>query len=93
VVETLGTPGDLDEALDHVARGGFEFAVVDINLRGRQAFSVADALRRKRLPFVFSRGYCAHMIPDRFAGVMVWEKPFDEFEVARDVAQLCQRAA
>jgi CheY-like chemotaxis protein len=92
-VEVIALVGDLDEALDHVARGGFEFAVVDINLRGREAYGVADELKRKHLPFVFSTGYGAHVIPVRFADVMVWEKPFHEFEVARDVPRLCQRAA
>jgi DNA-binding response OmpR family regulator len=48
-VKVVALVGDLDEALDHVARGGFEFAVVD-DLRGREAFSIADELRRKRLP-------------------------------------------
>jgi DNA-binding response OmpR family regulator len=61
--------GDLDEAFDQVARGGFEFAVVDINLRGREAFSVADELKRKRLPFIFATGYGAPVIPDRFVDV------------------------
>ena len=28
------------------------------------------------------------MIPDRFAGVKVWEKPFDEFKLARDVVAI-----
>ena len=92
-VEVIALVGDLDEALDHVARGGFEFAVVDINLRGRVAYRVADELKRQRVPFVFSTGYGAHVIPVRFADVMVWEKPFHEFEVARDVPRLCQRAA
>jgi hypothetical protein len=28
------------------------------------------------------------VIPDRFAGVKVWEKPFDEFKLARDVVAI-----
>jgi hypothetical protein len=49
----------LDEALDQVAPGGFEFDVVDMNLRTREAFSVVDELRRRRLRFIFATDYGA----------------------------------
>jgi hypothetical protein len=59
----------LDEAFDQVARGGFEFAVVDINLRGRETLSVADELKRKRLPFNSPQATAPPVIPDRFVDV------------------------
>ena len=91
-METVACIGDLNAALDQLAKGGFDVAVLDINLHGREAFSVADELKRKWIPFVFATGYGAEMIPDRFADVIRWEKPFDALNVARDVARLCHRA-
>jgi CheY-like chemotaxis protein len=90
--EIVARVGDLDEAHDRVAKGDFDVAVVDINLRGRDTFSVADVLRKKQIPFVFATGYGKEMIPARFADVTLWEKPFSELKVARDVARLCHHA-
>jgi CheY-like chemotaxis protein len=91
-MEVMTCIGDLNAALDQLAHGGFDVAVLDINLHGRDAFSIADELKRKWIPFVFATGYGPEMIPDRFADVIRWEKPFDALNVARDVARLCQRA-
>jgi CheY-like chemotaxis protein len=87
----IALAGDLYAAIELVARGGFDIAVLDINLRGNQAFCVADQLRKKGIPFVFSTGYGAEVIPARFADVTRWEKPFDPLIVARDVVKLCHR--
>jgi CheY-like chemotaxis protein len=87
----IALAGDLNAAIELVARGGFDIAVLDINLRGNQAFGVADQLRLKGIPFVFSTGYGAEVIPARFADVTRWEKPFDPLMVARDVVKLCYR--
>src|SRR5215831_1250796 len=46
--------GDLDEALDLLANGGFDIAVIDINLRGHPAFTIANQLQRLGIPFVFA---------------------------------------
>jgi CheY-like chemotaxis protein len=82
--------GNLEEALDQVARGAFDVAIIDMNLRGRATHSVADQLKRTGIPFVFTTGYSAAMVPARFADVTVWEKPFDALKVAEDVVRLCR---
>lgn len=38
--------GELGEALEQLAGGGFDVAVVDINLKGEFAYRIADELRR-----------------------------------------------
>lgn len=80
--------GDLDEALDLLARGGFDVAVIDINLRGDLGFTIADQLQQQGIPFVFSTGYSANQIPAQFADVIRWEKPFNPQVVLKDVVQL-----
>jgi CheY-like chemotaxis protein len=91
-MEVVACIGDVTAALDQLARGRFDVAVLDINLRGDKAFSIADELKRKWIPFVFATGYGPEMIPERFADVIRWQKPFDALNVARDVARLCHRA-
>lgn len=36
---------------------GIDVAILDVNLAGRPVFEVADALRARRVPMVFSTGY------------------------------------
>jgi CheY-like chemotaxis protein len=83
--------GDLDEALDLLAHDGFDIVVVDINLRGRLAFTIADRLQQQGIPFVFMTGYSADQIPAQFADVIRWEKPFDPQMVLKDLVQLWHR--
>ncbi|MCP3459327.1 hypothetical protein [Bradyrhizobium sp. CCGUVB23] len=73
-----------------VQHDGFDVAAVDINLRGRSAFPIADELMRVGKPFIFTTGYGAENIPDRFQHVRRWEIPYDLEEFTADVAELCR---
>jgi hypothetical protein len=44
---------------------------------------VADALAARGIPFVFTTGYDARSVPDRFAGVKRCEKPTTPEEISR----------
>ena len=49
----------LGEALAAAARGGFDVALLDINLNGSDSRPVAEKLRADGVPFVFTTGYGA----------------------------------
>jgi DNA-binding response OmpR family regulator len=89
--DVVALVGDLDDAQAQVARGGFDVGIIDITLRGRQAFGLADELQRQGIPFIFFTGYGAEIIPARFADVARIEKPFDLRTLSRYVLQLWQR--
>ena len=52
-----GTAATLGQALAAAERGGFDLALLDINLNGADSGPVADLLRVNRVPFVFTTGY------------------------------------
>jgi len=52
-------------------------AVLDINLDGEMAYSIADLLAARGIPFVFVTGYGAESIDGRFAHVPVLQKPVE----------------
>jgi PAS domain S-box-containing protein len=52
-------------------------AVLDINLDGEMAYSIADLLAARGIPFVFVTGYGAESIDPRFAHVPVLQKPVE----------------
>jgi DNA-binding NarL/FixJ family response regulator len=55
--EVIGPIHDLDSALEQVAGGGFDVAVIDINLHGHQTYQIAEELQRIGVPFIFATGY------------------------------------
>ncbi len=79
--EVIGPVGTLAEAQATVEAGGFDCAVVDMNLRGSIAHAVADQLGARRVPFVIVTGYDRASLPDSLRDVPHVEKPFAPREV------------
>lgn len=69
-------PASVSAALSAVAKGGFDLAVLDVNLAGQPVFPVAEALDAAHIPFVFASGYGKAGLPEAWAGRPVAAKPF-----------------
>lgn len=52
-------------------------AIIDVNLGGEPVFPVADVLRARNVPFVFSTGYDDWALPPLHQGTPRCEKPVD----------------
>lgn len=53
-------------------------ALLDVNVAGQQIFPVAELLRARGVPFVFSTGYGEGGLPDAWRGQATIQKPFTE---------------
>lgn len=74
----VGVASSVDTALALIAdAGSLDGAVLDLDLRGETAFSVADELARRGVPFLFLASDDAGALPERFTHVTRCEKPFD----------------
>jgi CheY-like chemotaxis protein len=83
----VGPAGTVDAALDAVDSGApIDCAVLDVNLRGKLVYPVADALIERQIPFVFTTGYDDGSIPERFAGVKRCGKPIALSELLEHLA-------
>lgn len=71
-----GTCDNVSEALEQVGRGGFDFAILDVNLKGENVWPVATELRSKGVPFVIASGGHVDPPPAEFAAVPLIEKPY-----------------
>ena len=63
-------------ALDEVEKGGFDLAILDVNLKGENVWPVASRLREKNVPFVIATGGHVDPPPPEFNDAPVIEKPY-----------------
>lgn len=85
----LGPAGSVTDALNVLKTlSDLDAAVLDLSLRGEKSFAVADELRALGVPFVFATGYDGKLVPERFAGVPVCQKPVSAASLAAAVAQI-----
>jgi DNA-binding response OmpR family regulator len=75
-----------------VARtAAFDFAVLDVNLGGQPAFPVAEVLRERRIPFIFSTGYGESGLSPEFSAHPVLSKPFGLGDLRRVITAALSR--
>jgi len=72
--EVVGPTSDIEEAVQIATDGDGDFAVRDINADGEVSDLVADKLRRRSIPFIFTTGYDVHHV-DKTYDCLVISKP------------------
>lgn len=83
--------GSIEDAMDQGQSTAFDFALVDINIRGETTFMLADMFRRRNVPFAFVSGYDRSAIPRRFDDVPNWGKPYDDRQIVAGIQALWTR--
>jgi CheY-like chemotaxis protein len=78
----------LPEAFERARAGGFEVALLDVSLNGKQVFPVAEFLSEQDITFAFASGYGHAGLPEGFRDRPVVPKPFqiDELSAALTAA-------
>jgi len=89
--DVIGPIATLDAAMAAVAERRPDLAVLDINLRGQPVFPLADLLTAQRVPFVFTTGYDAGAIPERFTAAPRHEKPIRVADLLATLGRLATR--
>ena len=84
--EVVGPVGSLGRAIEAAETAQFDCALVDIRLRGVDAYPVVDILKRRSLPFAFITGCDRHNIPAGYRHIPLIRKPVDPSEIARALA-------
>ena len=86
----VGPFSSVNAALEAMDDGGaFDAAVLDINLRGRAVYDVADRLAERGIPFLFATGYDPELVPASHRARPVCTKPFRIESLLTAVADLC----
>jgi two-component SAPR family response regulator len=89
----LGPVGKLKPAMDLLAHIEPDAVVLNLDLHGMSTVPMADALMKRRIPFIFASGFDPSMLPERLAGAPFLMKPCEESEVIETVAKLLAETA
>ena len=85
----VATCDNVDEALQHASDGGFDVAIIDVQLKdGKSAWPVADKLAENGTPFVVATGGHVEPPPAQHRDAPVLSKPYtiDSIEPAIEEA-------
>jgi CheY-like chemotaxis protein len=66
----------LSDAILRVEQGGFDIAIIDVNLKGELIWPVADRLQDRNIPYVLATGGHIEPPPSRHADAPVLSKPY-----------------
>lgn len=87
--QVAGTCDTLDDALGRVEQGGFDVAIIDVNLNGQQVWPVADRLAAKGIPYVLATGGHIDPPPIAHAAAPVLSKPYTLDAIEPILAEAC----
>ena len=85
-----GSAASVGEALYAVEALDFDIALLDVNLANEMVFPVADALRRRRIPFAFASGYGVGGVRQDLRDAPVLVKPFSSEELDTALGKACE---
>ena len=77
--ETVGPAARLVDGLAMAENELLGAAILDINLGGERSTPIAEALRRRGVPFAFASGYGT--LPEGFETLPLIEKPYREADI------------
>jgi len=85
--EVLGPVPEIQGALDLLRAGPApDAAILEINLGSEMVYPLTDILQDRHIPFVFTTGYEAWSIPERYRSLPRQEKPLNLQQIAQALA-------
>ncbi|MBO9713793.1 response regulator [Sphingomonas sp.] len=91
--EPAGSADSVASAMELVEAGGFDAAILDVNLRGgEQSWPIADALASAGIPFILATGGAGEAIAEHHRSRPVLAKPFTIDAVERALDGLAAEA-
>ena len=86
--KVVGPVVRVSQALAMVGTEAIDLAILDVNLNGEKSYAVADALAARRVPFVFSTGYAADSMPDKYRSSLILQKPYSQSDLSAALTRL-----
>ena len=87
--DVVGPIGTIEGALREARDNPFDVAVLDANLNGQHAGTVAESLIDRKVPFVVVSGYAREHLPLSMAHAPLLPKPFEGATLVALVQRAC----
>ena len=88
----VGTCDSLEDAIEKVDAGGFDLAIIDVQLKdGQRVWPLADRLAMKGTPFIIATGGHVEPPPEAHADAPILAKPFSVQQLAETVREVLDR--
>ncbi len=79
----IGPTPRVDDALFLIEDEQIDAAILDVFLSDAMVFPVAERLEELGIPFVFATAYDPSIIPERFGGYILCDKPIELENIAQ----------
>jgi CheY-like chemotaxis protein len=89
--ESVAVAATIDQAIALVDGRVFDAALLDIKLKGKNSYAVADALAARGVPFVFATGNSVRDVKDGYQNRPVLRKPFKAEKLVEALTELLPR--
>jgi CheY-like chemotaxis protein len=86
--KVAGVAGKPGQALALIGATPIDAAILDVNLDGQNSYEIAAALEARGIPFLFSTGYAALAVDDRYRGRPFLQKPFRQEELEKALSAM-----
>jgi DNA-binding response OmpR family regulator len=77
--------GDVEKAAKLAQSAEFDFAILDVNLKGKLITPVAELIRARELPIIFATGYGSEGVPEEFRDFPALPKPYELEALAKAI--------
>ena len=74
---------DIDRAIELAQREALDLAILDVNVKGRTSFPVADILEKRKVPIILATGYSTEVIVENYPRATYLQKPYVRSDLAR----------
>lgn len=88
--DVAGPVGSVAAALQVIADGPPDVAILDVNLDGSRSYAIADRLLSLSIPFMFVTGYDDWALPMPYRRALRITKPCTSDALRAALAQLCK---
>jgi DNA-binding response OmpR family regulator len=84
--------GDINEAIELAQSADFDIAILDVNVKGKLIWPVAELIKARNRPFIFATGYGASGFPEEHHDRPVIQKPFQLELLSRTIYSVLERS-
>lgn len=91
--EIIGPVARFEEAMALGRTAEFDVAVLDLNLNGTLSSPIAEVVRERGIPIIFSTGHGSEGLRDGFKDCPTLQKPFSQGDFAQAISVACDQSS